>query len=88
MPLYHVMGVRLLLTSHGGGQWVLDMCLPRLAEAARALGLLENPDITNLFLPDSTTFSPTARFADRRDVSSVRETRVAFAGASMTDGLP
>ena len=83
MPLYHVMGVRLLLAMAGvNGCFV---CLPRF-EAARALELLEKERITNLFLVPTLFHDLLADggFADT-DVSSVR--KLGFAGASMTDGL-
>ena len=83
MPLYHVMGVRLLLAMAGvNGCFV---CLPRF-DTARALDLLESEEITNLFLVPTLFHDllADAKFTDT-DVSSVRN--IGFAGASMTDGL-
>ena len=83
MPLYHVMGVRLLLAMAGvNGCFV---CLPRF-DAARALEFLERERITNLFLVPTLFHDLLAdgNFA-ATDVSSVRN--IGFAGASMTDGL-
>jgi 2-furoate---CoA ligase len=83
MPLYHTMGVRSLLAmSLIGGTFV---CLPRF-DAARALELIENEKITNLYLVPTLYHDLLhhPRFA-QTDVSSVR--KLGFAGASMTDGL-
>ena len=83
MPLYHVMGVRLLLAMAGvNGCFV---CLPRFA-VVRALEILENERITNLFLVPTLFHDLLAdeKFSET-DVSTVRN--IGFAGASMTDGL-
>jgi 2-furoate---CoA ligase len=83
MPLYHTMGVRSLLAmSLIGGAFI---CLPRF-DVARALELIANEKITNLYLVPTlyhdlihhTAFAKT-------DASSVR--KLGFAGAPMTDGL-
>ena len=83
MPLYHTMGVRSLLAmSVIGGCFV---CLPRY-DSARALELIENERISNLYLVPTLYHDLVhhERFA-ATDVSSVR--KLGFAGASMTDGL-
>src|SRR5258707_2571985 len=83
MPLYHTMGVRSLIAmSLIGGTFV---CLPRF-DAARALELIEQEKITNLYLVPTLYHDLLhhPRFA-QTDVSSVR--KLGFAGASMTDGL-
>lgn len=83
MPLYHTMGVRSLIASSLiGGTFV---CLPRF-EVAKALDLIEQEKITNLYLVPTLyhdlvhheAFSP-------ERVASV--TKLGYAGASMTDGL-
>lgn len=83
MPLYHTMGVRSLIASSLiGGAFV---CLPRF-DVARALDLIEEEKITNLYLVPTLyhdlvhheAFSP-------ERVASV--TKLGYAGASMTDGL-
>nr|CAD6628319.1 long-chain fatty acid--CoA ligase [Rhizobium sp. TCK] len=83
MPLYHTMGVRSLIASSLiGGTFV---CLPRF-DAAKALDLIEEESITNLYLVPTLyhdlvyheAFSP-------ERVASV--TKLGYAGASMTDGL-
>ena len=83
MPLYHTMGVRSLIASSLiGGTFV---CLPRF-DVARALDLIEEEKITNLYLVPTLyhdlvhheAFSP-------ERVASV--TKLGYAGASMTDGL-
>lgn len=83
MPLYHTMGVRSLIASSLiGGTFV---CLPRF-DVAKALDLIEEEKITNLYLVPTLyhdlvhheAFSP-------ERVSSV--TKLGYAGASMTDGL-
>jgi 2-furoate---CoA ligase len=83
MPLYHTMGVRSLLAmSLIGGTFV---CLPRF-EAARALELIADERITNLYLVPTLYHDLLhhPRFA-LSDVSSVR--KLGFAGAPMTDAL-
>jgi 2-furoate---CoA ligase len=83
MPLYHTMGVRSLLAmSLVGGVFV---CLPRF-DVAKALTLIANEKITNLYLVPTLYHDLIHNevFA-RTDVSSVR--KLGFAGASMTDGL-
>ncbi|MBU4527618.1 MAG: AMP-binding protein [Hoeflea sp.] len=83
MPLYHTMGVRSLIASSLiGGTFV---CLPRF-DAAKALDLIEQEKITNLYLVPTLyhdllhheAFSP-------ERVASV--SKLGYAGASMTDGL-
>ncbi|WP_440981495.1 AMP-binding protein [Shinella sumterensis] len=83
MPLYHTMGVRSLIASSLiGGTFV---CLPRF-DVAKALDLIEQEKITNLYLVPTLyhdlvhheAFSP-------KRVASV--TKLGYAGASMTDGL-
>jgi len=83
MPLYHTMGVRSLIASSLiGGTFV---CLPRF-DAAKALDLIEQEKITNLYLVPTLyhdlvhheAFSPGR-------VASV--SKLGYAGASMTDGL-
>jgi 2-furoate---CoA ligase len=83
MPLYHTMGVRSLIASSLiGGTFV---CLPRF-DVAKALDLIEEEKITNLYLVPTLyhdlvhheAFSP-------ERVASV--TKLGYAGASMTDGL-
>lgn len=83
MPLYHTMGVRSLIASSLiGGTFV---CLPRF-DVAKALDLIEQEKITNLYLVPTLyhdlvhheAFSPGR-------VTSV--TKLGYAGASMTDGL-
>lgn len=83
MPLYHTMGVRSLLAmSLVGGAFV---CLPRF-DAARALALIAEERITNLYLVPTLYHDLLhhPRFATT-DVGSVR--KLGFAGAPMTDGL-
>jgi 2-furoate---CoA ligase len=83
MPLYHTMGVRSLIAmSLIGGTFV---CLPRY-DASRALALIEQEKITNLYLVP-TLYHDLVHSQDfaSTDVSSVR--KLGFAGASMTDGL-
>ena len=83
MPLYHTMGVRSLLAmSLIGGAFI---CLPRF-DALRALELIEQERITNLYLVPTLYHDLLhhPRFA-AADTSSVR--KLGFAGASMTDGL-
>ncbi|MBP1846398.1 2-furoate---CoA ligase [Rhizobium petrolearium] len=83
MPLYHTMGVRSLIASSLiGGTFV---CLPRF-DVAKALDLIEQEKITNLYLVPTLyhdlvhheAFSP-------ERVASV--SKLGYAGASMTDGL-
>jgi 2-furoate---CoA ligase len=83
MPLYHTMGVRSLLAmSLIGGAFV---CLPRF-DAARALALIPEQRITNLYLVP-TLYHDLLHHPqfERTDISSVR--KLGFAGAPMTDGL-
>jgi len=83
MPLYHTMGVRSLLAmSLIGGAFI---CLPRF-DAARALALIADEHITNLYLVP-TLYHDLLHHPQfkRTDVSSVR--KLGFAGAPMTDGL-
>jgi len=83
MPLYHTMGVRSLIASSLiGGAFI---CLPRF-DAARALDLIEQEKITNLYLVPTLYHDLLhhERFAAER-VASV--TKLGYAGASMTDGL-
>jgi 2-furoate---CoA ligase len=83
MPLYHTMGVRSLLTiSLIGGTFV---CLPRF-EAARALELIADERITNLYLVP-TLYHDLLHHPqfERTDLSTVR--KLGFAGAPMTDSL-
>lgn len=83
MPLYHTMGVRSLIAmSVIGGTFV---CLPRY-DSKQALALLENEEITNLYLVP-TLYHDLIHHRDfpGTDISSVR--KLGFAGASMTDGL-
>lgn len=83
MPLYHTMGVRLLLSmSLIGGTFV---CLPRF-DVAKALGLISAEKVTNLYLVPTLYHDLIHSDAfERTDVSSVR--KLGFAGAPMTDGL-
>src|SRR5580658_9404308 len=83
MPLYHTMGVRSLIAmSLINGTFV---CLPRY-DAARALALIENERISNLYLVPTLYHELVhAREFASSDVSSVR--KLGFAGASMTDAL-
>jgi 2-furoate---CoA ligase len=83
MPLYHTMGVRSLLAmSLIGGAFV---CLPRF-EATRALALIAEERITNLYLVPTLYHDLLhhPRF-ETADIGSVR--KLGFAGAPMTDGL-
>jgi 2-furoate---CoA ligase len=83
MPLYHTMGVRLLLAmSLVGGTFV---CLPRF-DAERALELIAGERITNLYLVPTLYHDLVhhPRFA-QTDISSVH--KLGFAGAPMTDAL-
>jgi len=83
MPLYHTMGVRSLLAmSLIGGAFV---CLPRF-EATRALALIAEERITNLYLVPTLYHDLLhhPRF-EATDIGSVR--KLGFAGAPMTDGL-
>ena len=83
MPLYHTMGVRSLLAmSLIGGAFV---CLPRF-EATRALALIAEERITNLYLVPTLYHDLLhhPRF-ETTDIGSVR--KLGFAGAPMTDGL-
>ena len=83
MPVYHTMGVRLLLAmSLIGGCFV---CLRRFDPAA-ALALIARERITNLYLVPTLYHDllNAPGFADA-EVSSVR--KLGFAGAPMTDGL-
>jgi 2-furoate---CoA ligase len=83
MPLYHTMGVRLLLAmSLIGGVFV---CLPRF-DAARALELIAAEKVANLYLVPTLYHDLLhhERFA-KTDVSSVK--KLGFAGAPMTNGL-
>ena len=83
MPLYHTMGVRLLIAmSLIGGTFV---CLRRF-DTELALKLIEQERITCLYLVPTLYHAVLhcERFA-ATDISSVR--LLGFAGASMTDGL-
>ena len=83
MPLYHTMGVRSLLAMAAiNGVFV---CQPRF-DAARALQLIEQEQVSNLYLVP-TLYHDVVTHPDfaNRDTSSVR--KLGFAGASMTDGL-
>lgn len=83
MPLYHTMGVRSLIASSLiGGTFV---CLPRF-DAAKALDLIEQEKITNLYLVPTLYHDLLHHeaFSSER-VASVR--KLGYAGASMTDGL-
>ncbi|KGF68624.1 4-chlorobenzoate--CoA ligase [Hoeflea sp. BAL378] len=83
MPLYHTMGVRSLIASSLiGGTFV---CLPRF-DAAKALDLIEQEKITNLYLVPTLYHDLVHHdaFSTAR-VASV--TKLGYAGASMTDGL-
>lgn len=83
MPLYHTMGVRSLLAmSVINGLFV---CLPRF-DTGKALALIENEKITNLYLVPTLYHDLIHSAAFKTaDISSVR--KLGFAGASMTDGL-
>ena len=83
MPLYHTMGVRSLLAmSLIGGAFI---CLPRF-EATRALALIAEERITNLYLVPTLYHDLLhhPRF-ETTDIGLVR--KLGFAGAPMTDGL-
>jgi 2-furoate---CoA ligase len=83
MPLYHTMGVRVLLAmSVVGGCYV---CQSRF-DAAEALDLIAREKITSLYLVPTLYHDliNVEGFKDT-DVSSVR--KLGFAGAAMTDGL-
>ncbi len=83
MPLYHTMGVRLLLSmSVVGGCFV---CQPRF-DAGEALDLISRYGVSCLYLVPTLYHDLITheRFADT-DISSVR--KLGFAGAAMTDGL-
>jgi 2-furoate---CoA ligase len=83
MPLYHTMGVRSLIASSLiGGAFV---CLPRF-DVAKALDLIEEEKITNLYLVPTLYHDLVHHeaFSSER-VASV--TKLGYAGASMTDGL-
>jgi 2-furoate---CoA ligase len=83
MPLYHTMGVRSLLAmSLVGGTFV---CLPHF-EAARALELIADERITNLYLVP-TLYHDLLHHPqfEGTDLSTVR--KLGFAGAPMTDAL-
>lgn len=83
MPLYHTMGVRLLLAMAAiNGCFV---CLPRF-DAGAALALIARERVTALYLVPTLYHDLLADpgFADA-DISSV--TKLGYAGATMTDGL-
>jgi len=83
MPLYHTMGVRLLLSIAAvGGRFV---CQPRF-DPAEALALIQNEKITSLYLVPTLYHDLIERpeFEDM-DISTVR--KLGFAGAAMTEGL-
>lgn len=83
MPLYHTMGVRLLLSmALINGAFV---CLPRF-DAGRALRLIESERIGALYLVP-TLYHDLLQHPDfaRADLSCVR--KIGFAGAAMTDSL-
>lgn len=83
MPLYHTMGVRSLIASSLiGGTFV---CLPRF-DVAKALDLIEEEKITNLYLVPTLYHDLVHHEAFSAErVASV--TKLGYAGASMTDGL-
>ncbi|MBC7284932.1 AMP-binding protein [Hoeflea sp.] len=83
MPLYHTMGVRSLIASSLiGGTFV---CLPRF-DAAKALDLIEQEKITNLYLVPTLYHDLVHHEAfSAARVASV--SKLGYAGASMTDGL-
>jgi len=83
MPLYHTMGVRALLAmALADGCFV---CLPKF-DAARALRLIEQERITNLYLVPTLYHDLLAHPEfGRTDLSSV--TKLGFAGAPMPDAL-
>lgn len=83
MPLYHTMGVRSLLAmSMVGGTFV---CLPRF-DAARALEIIEQERITNLYLVP-TLYHDVVHHPRLEDSNITTVRKLGFAGASMTDGL-
>lgn len=83
MPLYHTMGVRILLTTAFlSGCFI---CQPKF-DANETLGLIENHSITSLYLvPTLYHDLVNAQVSKQRDLSSI--IRLGFAGASMSDGL-
>ena len=83
MPLYHTMGVRLLLALGAvGGCFV---CQPRF-DAAGALQLIECEQLTSLYLVPTLYHDLINRPEfEQTDTSNVR--KLGFAGAAMTDGL-
>lgn len=83
MPLYHTMGVRSLLAmALIDGRFV---CLPKF-EVGAALALIEQEQITNLYLVP-TLYHDILAHPDfpQRNLSSVR--KLGFAGAPMADAL-
>ena len=83
MPLYHTMGIRVLLSmAIVSGCFV---CQPRFSPE-QALQLIEQERITSLYLVPTLFHDLISNRAfERSDVSSV--TKLGFAGAAMTDGL-
>ena len=83
MPLYHTMGVRLLLSMA-----LLDgcfVCVPRF-DAGEALGIIGREKITHLYLVPTLYHDLLAHKSFRNsNISSVR--RLGFAGAPMSEGL-
>ena len=83
MPLYHTMGVRLLLSMA-----LLDgcfVCVPRF-DAGEALGIIGREKITHLYLVPTLYHDLLAHKGFRNsNISSVR--RLGFAGAPMSEGL-
>lgn len=83
MPLYHTMGVRVLLAmSVVGGCFI---CQPRF-DPAKALDLIVRERVTSLYLvPTLYHDLISVDNFENADISSVR--KLGFAGAAMTDGL-
>lgn len=83
MPLYHTMGVRILLAmALINGVFV---CLPRF-DAAAALEVIETERISSLYLVPTLYYDLLSHGSfSTTDISSVR--KIGFAGAPMTDGL-
>ncbi|YBV94457.1 AMP-binding protein (plasmid) [Phyllobacteriaceae bacterium JZ32] len=83
MPLYHTMGVRSLLSSSiTAGAFV---CLPKF-ETAKAIALIEQEQITNLYLVP-TLYHDIVHHSAFTPGRVKTVTKLGFAGASMTDGL-
>lgn len=83
MPLYHTMGVRLLLSAALlSGRFV---CQPKFCPD-ETLALIESHDITSLYLVPTLYHDMLAKLDQHpRELTSIR--RLGFAGASMSDGL-